>query len=70
MSDWNELSTDQKVDQLKKSLTQWNNLMAPRLSELREVIEAQERLIERLMRRIEALECGKLEAGSDLDTLN
>ena len=56
MLQWNNLSTDEKVEQLKKSQAQFGSVVVPRLGELREVIEAQERLIARLMRRIEALE--------------
>jgi hypothetical protein len=56
MTVWNELSTDEKLEQLKKSQLQWNNLMAPRLTELRELLAEQASEMSRLMRRIEALE--------------
>ena len=56
MAAWTELSTDEKLEQLKKSQLQWNNLVAPRLGELRELLAEQANEMSRLMRRIEALE--------------
>ena len=61
MAAWGELSTDEKLEQLKKSQLQWNNLVAPRLGELRELLAEQANEMTRLMRRIEALEDPKSE---------
>ena len=56
---WHELTTEQKVEHLKKILNQWDGLLtllAPRLGELRELMLAQSKEIDRLMCRIEEME--------------
>ena len=59
MTPWHELSTEQKVEYLKKMLNRWDGLLtllAPRLGELRELMAVQSNQIDRLMCRIEAME--------------
>lgn len=56
MNNWTALSIDEKIELLRKTQAQWGSLVAPRLGELRTVIDAQEREIARLTRRIETLE--------------
>lgn len=56
---WHELSTEQRVEHLKRVLNQWDGtltLLAPRLGELRELMLAQSKEIDRLMCRIEEME--------------
>jgi len=59
-TEWDQLTTAEKVERLKKSLEHWNNSVVPlQLAEIRREIDKEGEKIAELKRRLEALEGAK-----------